>query len=182
MKSLIILGAGQFGQVTREIAEAVGYEKIDFLDDSNKNAVGRLNDYKEFLDYGDAVVAIDDVILRMRYLEKLKLAGFNLPAMIHPSAYVSPSAVVGEGSVIEPGANIHTGCVIGRGCIVSLAANVNHHTRIGDFCHIACNSTIMQNTDISACANTISGQLYFKEPGKRTKLRLENDFSFDSGM
>lgn len=182
MKSLLILGAGQFGQVTKEIAEVVGYEKIDFLDDTSKIAVGKLSEYKDFLGYGDAIVAIDDIILRMRYLEKLKLAGFNIPVLIHPSAYVSPSATIGEGSIIEPEANIHTGCVIGRGCIISLAANINHHTRIGDFCHIACNSTIMQNTDMSACANTISGQLYFKEPGKRAELRLENDFSFDSGM
>lgn len=182
MKSIIILGAGQFGQITKEIAEAVGYEKIDFLDDNSKDAIEKIGAYKDFLNYGDAVVAIDDVILRMRYLEKLKLVGYNLPPLIHPSAYVSPSAVIGEGSVIEPGAKIHTGCVIGRGCIVSMAANINHHTRIGDFCHIACNSTIMQNTDISACANTISGQLYFKEPGKRAELRLENDFSFESGM
>ena len=182
MKSLLILGAGQFGQVTKEIAEALGYEKIDYLDDMSKIAIGKLNEYKDFTEYGEAVVAIDDIILRMSYLDKLKLAGFAIPVLIHPSAYVSPSATIGEGSVVEPEANIHTGCVIGRGCIISMAANINHHTRIGDFCHIACNSTVMQNTDIGTGTNTLSGQLHFREPSKKSALNLENDFSFDSGM
>ena len=182
MKSLLILGAGQFGQVTKEIAEAVGYERIDFLDDASKIAIGKLSEYKNFLEYGEAIVAIDDILLRMAYLEKLKLAGFTIPVLIHPSAYVSPSVTIGEGTVVKPEANIHTGCVIGRGCIVSMAANINHHTRVGDFCHIACNSTVMQNTDIETCMNTISGQLHFKEPSKRSSSRLESDFSFDSGM
>ena len=182
MKSLLILGAGQFGQVTKEIAEAGGYERIDFLDDNKESAIGGLSDYKDYLDYGEAVVAIDDIILRMAYLEKLKLAGFKIPVLIHPTCYVSPSAVIGEGSVIEPRANIHTGCIIGRGCIISMAANINHHTRIGDFCHVACNSTVMQNTSVEPCSNTMSGQLFFKEPGQDTTSCVENDFSFDSGM
>ena len=182
MKSLLILGAGQFGHVTKEIAEALGYEKIGFLDDHNKIAIGKLNDYKEFTEYEEAVIAIDDVMARMAYFEKLKLAGFKLPVLIHPSCYVSPSTDIGEGCIIEPEANIHTGCIIGRGTIVSMAANINHHTRIGDFCHIACNSTVMQNTDIPSCVNTMSGQLHFKEPIRRTELNLEEDFSFDSGM
>ena len=33
-KNLLILGAGQYGQVAKEIAEDIGYfEKISFLDD-----------------------------------------------------------------------------------------------------------------------------------------------------
>ncbi len=182
MKSLLILGAGQFGQVTKEIAEAGGYERIDFLDDNKESAIGGLSDYKDYLDYGEAVVAIDDIILRMAYLEKLKLAGFKIPVLIHPTCYVSPSAVIGEGSVIEPRANIHTGCIIGRGCIISMAANINHHTRIGDFCHIACNSTVMQNTDMDPCLNTMTGQMHFKEPSRRNRFSFENEFSFESGM
>ena len=34
MKSLLILGAGGYGQLVKEIAEILGYRKISFLDDN----------------------------------------------------------------------------------------------------------------------------------------------------
>lgn len=33
MKSLLIVGAGGYGQLVKEIAELNDYEKIDYLDD-----------------------------------------------------------------------------------------------------------------------------------------------------
>ena len=48
MKSLLILGAGQFGQVTYEIAESLGYQKIGFLDDNAAKAIGKLDDCEKF--------------------------------------------------------------------------------------------------------------------------------------
>lgn len=48
-KSLLILGAGQYGQVAKEIAESVGcFKRISFLDDridsdnDEKSIVGKL--------------------------------------------------------------------------------------------------------------------------------------------
>ena len=32
MKSLLVIGAGGHGRVVKEIAQDIGYEKIDFLD------------------------------------------------------------------------------------------------------------------------------------------------------
>lgn len=39
MKSLLIIGAGGHGQVVKEIAQDLGYERIDFIDDSNSHAI-----------------------------------------------------------------------------------------------------------------------------------------------
>ena len=36
MKSLLILGAGGFGRMVAETAQALGYEKVVFLDDAVK--------------------------------------------------------------------------------------------------------------------------------------------------
>ncbi len=36
-KNLLIIGAGEYGQITYEIAEAMGvFKKIDFLDDNRR--------------------------------------------------------------------------------------------------------------------------------------------------
>lgn len=45
--NLLILGAGEFGHVVKEIAEDIGiFDKIDFLDDFNPLAIGRFDDIK----------------------------------------------------------------------------------------------------------------------------------------
>ena len=52
MKSLLILGAGGFGQMIKETALALGYEKVVFLDDAAKSddVIGMCCDYVNFLD------------------------------------------------------------------------------------------------------------------------------------
>ena len=48
-KNLLILGAGQYGLVAREIALSMRcFEKIDFLDDKSELAIGRLEDYEKY--------------------------------------------------------------------------------------------------------------------------------------
>lgn len=183
-KSLLILGAGEFGAVTKEIAEMIGgYEEIAFLDDNAVHAVGKLDDFALFSGkFTDAVVAIDDAFLRMRYISQLKQAGFTIPTLIHPRAYVSPSARIGEGTIIEPLAIVHTASVIGVSCILSVGATVNHHATVCDYAHISCNSTVMCNTMVKAGTSTVSGQLYSAE------VKLENtrawmpNYSFDDGV
>ena len=163
--SLLILCAGQFGEITKEIAEALGYEKIGFLDDAKPGVLGKLTDYRKFVsEYSDAVVAANSVTLRMDYLEKLKIVGYHVPTLVHPTAFVAPSATLGEGTIVQARAAISTGCTVGKGCIIAMSANVNHHTTVGDYCHIACNSTIMQNTEVRPCTTTTTGQLYLIEP------------------
>jgi UDP-N-acetylbacillosamine N-acetyltransferase len=183
-KNLLILGAGQLGEVTQEIAEAAGdYEMIRFLDDANPAAIGKLNDYSVFADsFQDAIVAVDDLKIRIEYYEKLKAAGFNLAKIIHPTAFLSPSCSIGEGTIIEPMAFIHTKSVIGNGCIVAECAVIGHHTHIDDFCYIASHATVMQNTYMKPCTSTITGQLFFAEPSKRTVPGAQSNYSFDSGF
>ena len=43
MKTLIIVGAGEFGMLVKEIAELLGYEKIDFLDDNAAFPIATIN-------------------------------------------------------------------------------------------------------------------------------------------
>ena len=45
MKNLLIIGAGQYGMVAKEIAESMKcFEKIDFVDDVYPSAVGKICD------------------------------------------------------------------------------------------------------------------------------------------
>ena len=184
MKSLLILGAGHLGEITKEIAEAINsYDRIEFLDDSNHAAIGGLEDYMSLTDqYSDAVIAINNLNIRMDYYSRLKQAGFNIPALIHPTAFIAPSAHIAEGTIIEPMAFIHTGTAVGRCCIICECAVISHHSYIDDFCFIASHATVIQNTYMRKKTHTVAGQLYFAEPSKRPSSPSDVDFSFDSGM
>ena len=134
MKKLLIVGAGGHGRVVAEAAEACGWGKIDFLDDNNPIAVGKINELESLISSCDGVIiSIGRNELRSKLSE---LCGDSLISIIHPKAYVSPSATVGAGSIILPGAVVHSGTVVGRGCIVSIGALIDHDAVIGDFCHI----------------------------------------------
>lgn len=137
---LLILGAGGHGRVVRETAEAIGcFESIEFLDDQNPDAAGKLDEYESFCDRFDAAfVAIGENRTRGLWFEKLRLAGYHIPTLIHPRAYISPSATIGAGTIIEPLACINSNIIIGSGCIVAISSVVDHDCQIGDYSHLEC--------------------------------------------
>ena len=100
--NLLILGAGEYGRLVKELAQDA-YSTIAFLDDASDLAIGPLSAYRDFKDrYPNAFVAIGNNEVRMEWIEKLESAGFNLPSIISARAYVSPSALIGPGCCIEP--------------------------------------------------------------------------------
>ena len=159
MKKLLILGAGQYGKVAKELAEAVGgFEQIDFLDDENQVAVGKLDEYERFAGtYDAAIVAIGNAELRIELIDKLKNCGYDIETLVHPAAYVAPSAVIGCGSFIEPMTVIHTDAVIEQGCIISAGTIVNHNSRIGAGCHLNCGTIVASSSVIPSLTNTECG-------------------------
>lgn len=137
MKSLLIIGAGGHGQVVSECAEACGYEKIDFLDDNNPDAVGEIGQLEEKVTgYDGVIVSIGDNEIRRELISRVQIINAPLTTLIHPRAYVSATATVGSGSIVLPGAVIHTNAKIGTGCIISIGALIDHDAVVEDFSHI----------------------------------------------
>ena len=150
MKSLLIIGAGGHGQVVAECAEACGYEKIDFLDDNNPDAVGGIERLEEKVtDYDGVIISIGNNDIRRELITRLQNINAPLTTLIHPRAYVSPTAVVGSGSIILPAAVIHTNANIGTGCIVSIGALIDHDAVVEDFSHINTGAIVVAGKRVS---------------------------------
>lgn len=152
MKRLLIIGAGGHGQVVKEIAETCGYETIDFLDDNSPNAVGKINEtsYKA-PDYDGVIVGIGNNAIRRRITEQLeKVEGINTVTLIHPTAFVSSSAIIGKGTVVEPHAIINANCKVGEGCIISVGSILDHDSSIGYFSHINAGAICMAGSNVKA--------------------------------
>ncbi|MGM9562202.1 MAG: hypothetical protein ACI3WT_08165 [Phascolarctobacterium sp.] len=136
-KNLLIIGAGGHGKVVNEVAEAVGYTNIAFLDDNSAEAIGKVADSKNFLgEYKDVFVGIGNNKFRGELIARLEQEGFNIPILIHPTAYISKSAVIEQGTVIEPKALVNTNSKIGKGCIISVGAIVDHDVVLENCVHV----------------------------------------------
>lgn len=66
-----------------------------------------------------------------------KEAGFAFAQVVHPSAVVSGSAMLGEGVQVMAGCIIQTGANIGANSIVNTRASIDHDCEIGETVHIA---------------------------------------------
>ena len=145
LNRLLILGAGQYGCVSKEVAGAMGcFSQIDFLDDHSDIAIGKLDDLDK-TEYDTAFIAIGNPTMRSGLLGKVK----KLATLIHPNAVVSPSAVIGEGCIIEAGAVISTDVKIERGTIVMANAVVGHNATVGKCCQLKYNCAITENATVT---------------------------------
>lgn len=148
-KSLLIIGAGGHGQVVKEVAEALGYDKIAFLDDNSSESIGKITDSQKFVkEYEYTFVGIGNNKFRGELLKRLEQEGFEIPVLIHPSTYISKSALIGKGTVVEPMAIVNANSKIGAGCIISVGAIVDHDVTIEDYCHINSGAICMAGSQI----------------------------------
>ena len=160
-KKLLIVGAGQYGMIAKEIAESMNcFGQIDFLDDNNPIAVGKISRYEDFVsEYKNAIVAIGNSAFRLELTEKLRNAGYSIATIVSPLAYVSHSAVLNEGCIVEAMAVVNTEANINECCFISAGAVVNHNSIIGEGCHIDCHATVKSNATIENCTKVEYGQV-----------------------
>ncbi len=145
MKTLVVLGAGQYGIVAKETAIATGkYEKIVFLDDNSDIAVGKMADIDK-IEYDHAFIAIGNTCVRARLLKEIN----NLTTLIHPKATVMPSAELGVNCIVEAGAVVCSGAVVKDGCIVMSNAVVGHNAVVESCCQLKYNSTVCDGARVA---------------------------------
>jgi len=146
MNQLLILAAGGHGKVMAEAAETAGHwQKIAFLDDRYAKlngtlrwpVIGGIRYANRFVsEYSHALVAVGDSTMRLGWLKMLASHGFEIPALVHPRAWVSPSVVLGAGAVVMAGATLQADVRLGHGCIINTGASVDHDCRLGDGVHV----------------------------------------------
>lgn len=159
-KKIIIVGAGGHGQVVAEIAGDCGYSDIVFFDDNNENAVGTIYELEKLKEnHVDVFVSIGNNKLRGQLLNRIKEIGFNVPVLIHPTAYVSRTCEIKEGSIVEPKAIVNSGTIIGEGSIVGVGAIIDHNVTVGKYCHINAGSIVKAGAEITDYEKLEAGEV-----------------------
>ena len=151
--NLLILGAGQYGQMAAEIAQEMGvFDRIAFLDDApGANVEGSMADLPKFaVDYRYGFVAIGNPALRRKLTEQLLQNNMTPATLVHPTAYVSPSAKLEQGCCIEPNATVQTGATLKTATFIASGAVVRHNAVVGEYCHVDCNAVVNSTANVPA--------------------------------
>jgi acetyltransferase EpsM len=70
---------------------------------------------------------------RSRFTSEAAGHGLHFVTVVHPSARVSPTSSLGEGSIVSAGVIVGSRTSIGRHVILNRGTLVGHHTEIGDY-------------------------------------------------
>ena len=162
MRELFIVGAGGFGREAVWTVERINnaaqqplWNVIGFSDDDPAKASGNFEGYpmlgsieKASADHSGASVfiAIGDNSIRRDIYRRLR--GHDFPALIDPSAQVSPTTEFRHGTYIAVEAVVSVGTEIGKFVIINARAGVGHDSVVGDFANIAPGVSLSGHTRI----------------------------------
>ena len=178
MKRLLIIGAGGHGKVVAEVAADIGYEHIDFLDDTAQEAIGKVSELEKYKNqYNDAFVGIGNNELRGKFISKLQDYGYTVPILIHPTAYVSRTAKINIGTVIEPKAIVNANSHISTGCIISVGAIVDHDVEIGDCCHVNAGAIVKAGSKVESYRKLEAGEVVLGYESANINVDSNSDFA-----
>ena len=126
-----IVGAGGYGRVALDVLLANGFgdRMLGFYDDAHAALSGEVRGVPILGDVGmlksmlsvepvHVVVAITDNTARLRVANSLRALGARFLTTVHPEAYVSEAAMVGDGSVVTAGAIVHPVAAVGGHCFL----------------------------------------------------------------
>lgn len=160
---LIILGAGGYGRTVADVAAQTGqYDAILFLDDRSQaeDVIGKCADFSAFADDNTAFYpAFGNNEGRVGWLEKLNASGCRITRIIHPTAYISPTAHIAQGCAVLPHAIINTGCEIKAGCIVNCGAIVDHGCILEEGVHVCLGAIVKAENRIPRCMKIDAGMV-----------------------
>ena len=142
--SIVIVGAGGFGRVALDVLLAGGFgdRLLGFYDDAHAVLAGRIRGYPVLGDVEmlksmlsvepvQVVVAITDNEARLRIANALRRLDGKFFTAVHPLAYVSDAATVGDGCVLAAGAVVHPDASVGSHCYMGPGAVVDRDAEVG---------------------------------------------------
>lgn len=91
------------------------------------------------------IISIGNNSTRKRLAENLDC---EFISSIDPTAIVSETAQIGEGTVVMNGAIVEADCKVGKHCIINSGSTVAHECKIADYVHVAVGATLCGNVTV----------------------------------
>jgi sugar O-acyltransferase (sialic acid O-acetyltransferase NeuD family) len=145
-RELVLWGASGHGKVVLDVGRSQGsFDSIVFIDDRYKElgpsfllcpVLGGLEALPSVRGCS-FLVSIGDNAQRARCYAAAVSQQLAPATLIHRTATIAPSAVIGGGTVVMPGAIVNACARIGDNCIVNTGTIIEHDCVIGDHVHLS---------------------------------------------
>lgn len=197
MRDLYIVGCGGFGREVADVVDAVNartpeWNLVGFADDAPSAAdrarvadlglevVGGVDDLLRRAP-AHAVIGIGNGRVRETIDRRLVAAGWEAPALVHPSASTGAAVTIGGGTIVCAGVRLTTNIKIGRHVHLNLNSTVGHDCEVGDYVSVnplvavsgnvvigvramlGTHAAVLQNISIGADAVVGGGALVVKD-------------------
>ncbi|MCI1268542.1 MAG: acetyltransferase [Ruminococcus sp.] len=188
MYNLLIIGAGGCGREVLQWAKDMNkststWNIKGFLDDNadaltglrcDVSVVGSTDNYIPQVD-DRFVCCIGNSCVRKSIIEKMESKGAVFANIIHPTAIVCDSALLGKATILYPYSIISDNAVLGDGCIINMHSTIAHDSILGEFC------TVSAHCDVTGMCKL--GDRVFMGSGSRTvpSARVGNDVFICAG-
>lgn len=143
--ALVVFGGGGHGKTLIDLIRALGsYRLVGIVDDGQPAGslimglpvLGGAAVLPDLAASGvrlavNAVGGIGNVAVRLQVFERLHAAGFTCPNLVHPTAWVEPSAVLEGGVQVLAQSYVSSETRIGYGSVLNAGVVVSHDCRIG---------------------------------------------------
>jgi acetyltransferase EpsM len=149
--ALVIYGGGGHAKMVIDLLRALGtYRLVGIVDDARSSGelisgvpvIGGGERLKDIAAEGvrlavNAVGGIGNIQVRIQIFHRLAESGFACPALVHPTAYLDPSAVLSPGAQVFVHGYIGPDARVGYGCIINTGAIISHDCVLGDYVNIS---------------------------------------------
>jgi sugar O-acyltransferase (sialic acid O-acetyltransferase NeuD family) len=199
--NVIVVGASGFG---RELLQYVhdlhkntpGVTIKGFLDDDPKRldsvgkviGVGIVGDTRTYAIQSDDrfIISVGDPGLRQVLAERLARRGARFLSIVHPTAYVAPTARIGLGCIIGPFVNVGSYVELQDHVLLNLYSAAGHDARIGAFCvfspysvanggsrlatgvFLGTHAAVTPNVNVGAASKIAAGAVVYRDVPERS--------------
>lgn len=145
---VLIYGSRMFGQVIRHLVDDCGHEFAGFIDDvhQGEGVLGPFSSVQQTHPPSEYAcvnaVGYADLAARRTVSARIQQAGYTMPALVHPRAYVSQTSSVGSGSFLMAGALVDCRVTLSDNVVVWPGVCVSHDCSVGGNTFLSPNCTV----------------------------------------
>ncbi len=163
-RDCILIGAGGHAKVVRELAELCGANILGVCDPKFQGAcneiwnglkalggdeyLSEVNPQKVLLLNGIGMMPGSRI--RQGVFERFTAMGFHFPSLVHPFAWLSHDASLGDGVQLMAGCVVQPGARVGVNTIINTRSSVDHDSCLGEHCHLAPGATLCGDVSVGA--------------------------------